>query len=291
MEHPFDIDDVTDGSKGSKQGGNTKPPASGRKREIQAKRWVFTWNNYPSQWMEQVEHILPRLAKWIFTQEVGESGTPHIQGFIEGKTKLRPFGLLPKQVHWEKAKGNDEQQIQYITKKPMGPVHHSENMRPPKKIPLLEYEDMHPWQQRFYTLALSQLAGEYTNDREIFWVWERTGGYGKSALVKLLCARNGAMITSGKATDMKYMIVKQHEKTGKFPEIVLFDVPRSSLGYISYTGIEEIKNGCFASTKYECSVVVMCSPLVIVFANEPPDYSQMSMDRWNVIELTNDMLK
>ena len=36
--------------------------------------------------------------------------------------------------------------------------------------------------------------------------------------------------------------------------IVIWDVPRYSLDYINYAAMEEVKNGCFASTKYESEI-------------------------------------
>lgn len=60
------------------------------------------------------------------------------------------------------------------------------------------------------------------------------------------------------------------------------DIPRSCRKYVNYTGIEEIKNGCFASTKYECEMIVMNSPHFICFANDEPQVEKMSQDRWVV---------
>uniref|UniRef100_UPI004049B2EE hypothetical protein n=7 Tax=Pseudomonadati TaxID=3379134 RepID=UPI004049B2EE len=64
-----------------------------------------------------------------------------------------------------------------------------------------------------------------------------------------------------------------------------FDIPRSQLDYLSYTGIEEVKNGCFFSSKYESEMVLYNSPHIIVFANEEPTYHKLSSDRWNVVDL------
>ena len=95
-------------------------------------------------------------------------------------------------------------------------------------------------------------------------------------------AMNKALVCSGKAADMKYLIVKYHEKHGRFPDVCVFDVPRSTASYLSYQGLEEIKNGVFSSTKYECDMVVMPYPQVFVFANFIPDMNNqvMSSDRW-----------
>lgn len=69
---------------------------------------------------------------------------------------------------------------------------------------------------------------------------------------------------------------------GRPPKIIIIDIPRYNMDYISYGGMEEIKNGCFFSSKYEGGMVLMNSPHVIVFANQPPDEGMMSKDRWKV---------
>jgi hypothetical protein len=84
---------------------------------------------------------------------------------------------------------------------------------------------------------------------------------------------------------MKYGIVKYIEKHGFAPTSVIIDIPRSRLDYVSYTAIEEIKNGCFFSTKYESDMVVFNSPHIICFANAYPETSQMSADRWKIYEI------
>lgn len=74
----------------------------------------------------------------------------------------------------------------------------------------------------------------------------------------------------------------------KFPakrKLIVVDCPRSQQDYINYGAIEQIKNGLIFSGKYEGTQLVFNSPHVIVFANEPPDYSKMSMDRWNVVQI------
>ncbi len=96
----------------------------------------------------------------------------------------------------------------------------------------------------------------------------------------------GAIIVGGKASDAGYAIQQYIEKNGEGPKIVILDVPRTkSAEYISYESIENIKNGCFFSGKYEGGMVRFNKPHIIVFANEPPESSRMSADRWNITQL------
>lgn len=256
-------------------GGNTKPPL---KRCSLAKKWCFTYNNYPKNWMDLMDPKIRMFhLRYVIGEEVGDEGTPHLQGYIESDKKIRPMEKLkwPKQIHWEAAKGDRMENLEYCTKDGK----YKTNMKVPKPLKLIEPKG---WQ-----LPIMKLINEEADDRSIHWFWEPDGGYGKSSLVKYLCAKHDAIVCSGKAADMKYMIVKYKEKHGLDPEIVIFDVPRSSKDYLSYTGIEEIKNGCFASSKYETDMVIMNSPHVLVFANFAPDYDnpQMSVDRFVVSDL------
>ena len=45
----------------------------------------------------------------------------------------------------------------------------------------------------------------------------------KSSICKYLCAKHGALICSGKAADIKYLIIKYKEKNGNYPEIILYE--------------------------------------------------------------------
>jgi hypothetical protein len=153
---------------------------------------------------------------------------------------------------------------------------------PPQPVRLLDPDAMHMWQT-----ALLQTLDENPDDRTIHWYWEPCGGSGKSVLCKYLCAKMDAIICSGRASDMKYLIAQYIKRRKTHPRIILFDVPRTNAKFIDYQGLEEIKNGLFASTKYECAMITMNSPHVVVFANNPPDQSKLSADRWNIIRIQN----
>ncbi len=97
-------------------------------------------------------------------------------------------------------------------------------------------------------------------------------------------------MTSGKAADMK-MAIAGAAKSGIDPRLVIMDVPRSKSGYVSYTGMEEIKNACFLSSKYEVAQYVGAHPHMLVFANTPPEWHKMSGDRWKVFRIVNGQMQ
>jgi hypothetical protein len=146
----------------------------------------------------------------------------------------------------------------------------------PKKRPLDLISILKPWQQ-----AIVDLVQTNPHKRHIHWYWEPNGNIGKTELCRLLCASYKAIICAGKAGDMKYQIAQliQRDIT---PEIIIFDVPRSQISYLDWVGIEEIKNGLFASSKYESGMVCMNPPHVLIFANYEPPLHVLSTDRWCV---------
>lgn len=262
--------------------GYTKPALDPKKKRCSAsKYWCFTLHNWTQHDVDKmVETFQLYDIKYLFADEVGKSGEkPHLQGYLKSSTTIRwSVFRLNKAIHWEKRRGTRAQNITYCTKEGR---HWWTNMKLPKPI----------WKPELYGWQL-EIKEKYFDQeplhRKIIWVWSESGSRGKSSMVRHM-ALNGALICGGKASDMKYMIIKYHEKHGDYPEHVVFDTPRSTEKFLSYQGIEEIKNGVFASTKYECEMVVMNQPNVYVFANFAPDLDNehMSSDRLIVLNVEN----
>lgn len=262
-------------SNSSTEGGNTISPSDCRKQISPAKKWCFTLNNYSDSDISSISSKFDTYCDvWFYGKEVGENGTPHLQGYCEFKKKCRPKSKIDNEkIHWEKAKGSKTDNIEYCSKD--GPLTGKGFPKPIKTI-----EPDKEWMKN-----IIEIVNNEPDPRTIYWFWEPDGGAGKSAFTKWLIVNKGALVLSGKAADMKYGILKYKEKNGDAPDIVIFDVPRSNQDYISYTGMEEIKNGFFFSPKYESDMVVFNSPHIIVFANNLPEYSKLSADRWKVIDI------
>jgi len=287
------------GSSSSSTGGViTSPPRKKRKTQISpAKAWVFTWHLTPkNSGVVQVVPEDPRLgmAYWIkvwkpkvssliATYEKGESGTTHhIQGFVRFKQKCRPVshkfplhtdGWLP--INWEKAKGNDLQQVEYCSKENTPII--SINMPEQVRDPWDDITQPYTWQQR----VLDKIENP-PEDRTIHWYWSDDGCTGKSTLAKHLVLKHDALMVGGKAADAKTAIAGMRVK----PKIVIMDVPRC-VEHISYTALEEIKNGLFFSSKYESQMVTFNKPHLFVFANIPPATDKLSQNRWGDVYEVN----
>lgn len=89
-----------------------------KKQISPSKKWVFTYNNYNSSIRSELNELFTEICeKFMFQEEKGENGTPHLQGFCIFKNKIRPLSLkLDKSIHWEKMKGTVEQSIAYCSK-------------------------------------------------------------------------------------------------------------------------------------------------------------------------------
>jgi hypothetical protein len=90
----------------------------GSRGERQGKRWVFTCNNYGDEDEQRVRELLEAADYGIYGREVGEAGTPHLQGFVIFKRRYR-FGqvrdLLPG-CHIELARGSAVDNRDYCSK-------------------------------------------------------------------------------------------------------------------------------------------------------------------------------
>lgn len=83
------------------------------------RRFVFTWNN-PEKEMDTSKFDKNHVRYMIYQVEIGESGTTHYQGYIEC-TQNKTWKSLSKvmgsnRIHWELAKGTQEQCIHYCSK-------------------------------------------------------------------------------------------------------------------------------------------------------------------------------
>lgn len=90
-------------------------PNNGRR----LKNYVFTYNNYTEQAFTALKEWLSDVAKYaICAREVGEQGTPHIQGYVELKrqTAFSTIRRMMPGCHIAKRRGSSEQAADYCKK-------------------------------------------------------------------------------------------------------------------------------------------------------------------------------
>lgn len=84
---------------------------------MSARNWCFTLNNYTEDDRDKfLDNLDYSYICWGY--EIGEEGTPHMQGYVEFKNPKR-FTTLKKfneRVHWEIRKGTQLQAVKYTKK-------------------------------------------------------------------------------------------------------------------------------------------------------------------------------
>lgn len=224
-------------------------------------------------------------------REVGDSGTPHIQFFMQLRTKKRLAGaaealatiLGHKRSHLEGKRGSVQQCNDYCSKEDTRMA----GTQPisfgfPRELVEVTKIMLRPWQ-----LAIAERHDKFADnwDRKIWWYWEAEGGHGKTTLIKYFMDQRNALMVGGAGKDVAFAISKHIEKHLEGPEVVCYDIPRCSQKYFSWAALEQVKNGCIFSPKYESTALRFNTPHVLVFSNAPPDdedWELLTKDRWEV---------
>jgi len=246
---------------GEEEGNSNSPPPN--KMINPAKYWCFTLNNYTAQEYDEICARCSEISnvEWaIIAKEVGDSGTPHLQGAIGYTKKSRPMGLkCSRRIHWEKAKSNKEDQVRYCTKTDKNPF--------VKKIvvpcKLLAEEDFYDWQK-----ALIKILREDVDDRDIHWV---VGDYatGKTEFCKFLTKSEGWVgPLEGSARHIKSVCAEHQDAQGYIVHLPYGANIASSF----YHALESIKDGYYMSHFGTKGTYPVCTnrARLIVFSNELP---------------------
>lgn len=123
------------------------------------------------------------------------------------------------------------------------------------------------------------------NSRTVMWYWEDVGNTGKSFFA--LNYRDpqggfGYVVTGGRHADI-YAGFRDEK-------IIFFDWARDNEENFPYRVIENFKNGYFLSTKYQVCAKRFEPVHVVVFANFPPDQSKLSRDRWDIVNILDEII-
>lgn len=86
-----------------------------------SKRWCFTLNNYTQEDEERIQGLVAgeSLAYVVYGREVGESGTPHLQGYLEVSSRIgirKVKEMIGRRSHLEIARGSLETNQTYCKK-------------------------------------------------------------------------------------------------------------------------------------------------------------------------------
>lgn len=246
------------------------------KKGFKTRGWFFTLNNYTQEDIRFFTDVLDT-DKYMFQEEIGTNGTPHLQGviyFANART-FHQMKQLHRRVHWAVCR-SIARSVEYCckedTRAPSGHIYYRGFTIPE---PLDIISELRPWQQK-----VIEYINEKPNDRTIHWFYEQLGNTGKTSLCKYIIHHYKRVhyFTGGKAVDIAYQLISQSWS----PLVCIFDLPRTSEDKVSYNAMEAIKNGLVQTGKYKGGTKLFNPPHILVFANWRPDTSALSRDRWAI---------
>lgn len=257
--------------------GNTSTAPDKGKRINASRHWCFTLNNYSENDIKDICAIGAN-ETYVFQEETGENGTPHLQGYIGFKKRVRPFNIFKNnKIHWEICR-DIQSSIYYCQKEETRTGKIYSTMPVTRVDTRLKSFVPREWQSNLYEELMTE-----PDDRTITWVVDVEGGKGKSLFCKWLNWKHPEFlsITMNKSADILTVV----EETYKG---YLIDLPRSyDTKYTPFNAIEQIKNGYVTEGKLKSKARVLnfAPPHVVIFSNQSPNLDKLSMDRWKIIKL------
>ena len=292
-----------------------------RRQASARKDWVFTLNNYTDDEVRTLNGVLEDVAKCkygVYGREVGESGTPHLQGFVQFVNRKRPnqvSALLGiRRLHCEARRGTPDEAATYC-KKDGDFVEFGQMSRPgiSNKLQLTEMvesrvagcesdkmmEDygcqyvMHKRKVDDVAEEIMKTSSKKTVEQlftgAVLRPWQEAleeylrGDIDSRSIIWYCAVKHDAIVFgNGKSADIKYAYRGQR--------IVIFDLSRTQMERVNYQVIEDIKNGRYFSSKYVSEMRVYAPPHVVCFSNSEPQYGALSADRWVLLDITTDSL-
>jgi len=121
------------------------------------RNYCFTINNYTDEELTQLKKELKGIHYIIVGDEVGESGTPHLQGFIiynNGRSKTAVIKGMPRRAHVEVCNGTPYENYEYCSKEKVIFEHgeRPEKVGQGKRQDLKEIKDKVSKQEKIKTL-------------------------------------------------------------------------------------------------------------------------------------------
>lgn len=284
-----------------------------------AKNWCFTINNYTDAHVAVLETFPSTYL--VYGKEVGESGTPHLQGYVQMEKKIRLTGLnkLIQGAHWSVARKDAATNIAYCSKEgdvyERGSVTYErqrsdlETFKQAVKDGVLdkkrlreEHSEIMAKYPRFVEdylrdntpqpeLASYPLNGwqsvlnEYLNqepdDRKIWFMVDRNGGAGKTWFAKYYCRLHD----NAQVMEMGKKSDMAYALRTDI-RVLFINCTRSQSEFFNYSFLEAVKDGMVFSPKYESGMKVLNKCHVVVLMNEDPDRTKLSSDRYIINELS-----
>jgi len=281
-----------------------------------AKHWCFTLNNYTFEDVDRITNNATAFDYIVFGKEIGDSGTPHLQGFVSFPNRVRRKLCIEKigQAHFTIARHIDNS-IKYCKKDgdyveigtpPKGQGTRSDmetfmtavatgttdmkRLRTEFPLVVAKYpkfcydfvQDHLPskpvelFPLKPWQQALYDSLKHAPDSRSIFFIVDYEGNAGKSWFGHYYCFCN----------DNAQVLLPGKKADMSYAldpktRVLFIDAPRSKQGeFLQYDFLEDVKNGYVFSSKYESRVKTLQPCHVVVFMNEDPDMNKLSKDRY-----------
>lgn len=295
---------------------------------LQSSNWCFTLNNYTDNDIERISvaAVKDNITYLIYGKEVGESGTPHLQGFVRFSSKKRVGGVkavIGGDPHVEVAR-NPKAAIEYCKKdgeyKEFGEFLLEQGKR--NDIETIKKEiqegntDMNYFLENhsdFYMRGKGFIQEYIRFNRKNKDVAKHPLYKWQVSLWRHLClpANDREIIfvvdpigNTGKSWFARYFN-EVHDNSSQILSagraadmahalsenirVLLIDCPRMRLEYFPYDFVEQVKNGLVFSPKYDSKVKYSNEiPHVVVFMNEMPKTENLSADRVKIISISKE---
>lgn len=250
--------------------------------KFKTRNWCFTINNYTEQELEQMEHL--ENCKMVFGKEVGENGTPHLQGYIQFPTPRTLSGvkkLTSKRIHLEPSYKGQVANVRYCTKEQEVVRNDFPSIQQYTGGDLPSESCLYPWQRSLNEIILEK---KKTN-RQIIWIVERNGNTGKSMFGKYLEFHNKHVSYSriSKSADILTSVSLEYS-------VYYFDFPRTNgPQFCPFQALECVLDGVVDDCKLKKTPrkLRFDPPWVVVVSNFEPDTDKLSKDRWRIYTIDN----
>jgi len=284
--------------------------------------WCFTLNNYTDADIDRIKDIGDTVQYCIIGKETGESGTPHLQGFVKFKTRVRlarcklyvgerahvePTRQVPAAIQYCQKDGDfiefgdlsttsgRRSDLDSFKESVKAGIYCAKRLREAHSEVFAKYP-------RFCNDYIADyMPVKVVEDHELRpWQEELTRRLAEPPNDRTIIFVVDYDGNAGKSWfAQRYCqdhVDAQLILPGKVADMsymlrtdirVLFcDAPRSKQGeFLQYDFFEHVKNGHVFSPKYESRVKTLNKVHVVIMMNEKPDMQKLSLDRYCLIEM------
>lgn len=294
--------------------------------EVKARFWSWTLNNHGETELQALRTKLSQKEEVrysIFGKEVGESGTPHLQGFmvfIGQKSLTGVKKVVGDRAHVEASKGNEQQNYDCCIKDGDYEEFGSRDRKRGKRSDIEEFKKAVEGGERDIKrlrLNHSEVCAKYPRFVNEFirdnipeppikahplYPWQQKmhavlKGPADDRTIHFVADTKG---NKGKSWFANYHCSQHPDKTHVLRptkhadmacalpcelKVVFVDCTRKQVECMPHTFMEELKDGLVFNSKCESCVKKHTNLHAVVLMNQFPDMEALSEDRHNIIEL------